>query len=179
MSQGAERRIVAPGYTVSPHNSHPPQPRYNNCIMTRPLAWPCALPHAPRASRSYRGLLMVVSWRRLNRVVTESWPYRGPWLGTHACYVATQFHCIVTQIGNWAVAHSISLQLLFFFFSLIIFFIIPTTEKLPKYIYIYIYSFSSKPNKFIKIYFIKFLPILHNIKPYKKFLHIIFFSFNS
>ena len=69
------------------------------CIATplgQALRAPALLP-APRASQPYHGPLMVVLWRRLGRVVAESWPYRGPWLRTHACCVMKQFHCIVTQ----------------------------------------------------------------------------------
>ena len=68
----------------------------------------------------YCGPLMAVLWCRLGRVVAESWPYRGPWLCTHACCVTIQFHYIMTQTGNWAVAHSSSFQL-FFFFHIIFF----------------------------------------------------------
>ena len=62
------------------------QPRYKVCIVTCPLARPCsrALPHAQRAGPPYRGLLIAISWRRLDCVVAESWPCRGPWLRTPA-----------------------------------------------------------------------------------------------
>ena len=64
------------------------------CFASRlPLVKPCtcALPPALHAGQPYRGPLMAVSWHRLSRVVTESWPYRGPWLRTHACCVTIQF----------------------------------------------------------------------------------------
>ena len=86
-----------------------PYPQYKVCIVTRPLVKPCAraLSHAPRVGLSYRGLLMVVSWRRLGRVVEQAQPCRGrvlavSWSPGYAqdCCVTIQFHCILTQMGS-------------------------------------------------------------------------------
>ena len=86
--------------------------------------------------------LLAVSWRMLDRVAAlyrdtlssqamraraaarsecrlalsqhcsaVSWPL----LPAHAYCVTIQFHCIVTQTGKWAVAHSSSLHCFFFF----------------------------------------------------------------
>ena len=63
-----------------------------------------------------------------------------------------------------------------FFFSHQFFFLIPATGKTtPKKISL----FSSIPNKFIKIYFIHFFPVLYTVKPLKKKTPHNFFFINS
>ena len=87
--------------------------------------------------------------------------------------------CIVTLAPNMGSSPS-SCQKLFLsrFFSL--FFFILATRKSPTKNILF-FSFSSKPNKFIKIYLIyfSFSSFTHCKTLEKNFLHIIFFSFNS
>ena len=78
--------------TVSRPTGPPPQREYN---LYRDSTWPG---HArARTGRPYRGPLMVVSWRRLGRVVAESWPCLGPWLRSLAIPCATEPCCVTIQ----------------------------------------------------------------------------------
>ena len=66
----------------------------------------------------------------------------------------------------------------FLFFSIHFFFFFihatgkQTTQKILYYIYIFFFSISSIPNKFIKIYFIHFFSSFTHCKTQKKFQHI-------
>ena len=110
--------------------THEAAPNHNTiCIATQPghALRACALPSAPRASQPYRGPLMVVSWRRLGRVVALGCtPLRCPALLCH-----DTISCIVTQHQTWAVAHPLAKNC--FFFSQHIFFFIPATGKPPNF----------------------------------------------
>ena len=98
-------------------------------------------------------------------------PYLSLRSPARLCHDAVYY--IVTQNREWAVAHPAASDHIFFFTH--IFFFISATGKPPNiYIYIYI-SFSSKPNKFIKIYFIYFSSSFTHCKTLEKFLLIIFF----
>ena len=99
VSQGVERRILAPGCTVSRHKVAPLSHDTNLRIVT-------LLPAARTARRIASRL--AVSWPSSGRAVAEQWPYRGllrrvvarpcalpPSLACH-----DTLHCIVTQHQN-------------------------------------------------------------------------------
>ena len=160
---------------VSQHNGRPPQLRYNDCIVTRPLAKPCthALPHALRANRPYRRpyRALIRPCRGLSR------PYRGrvPCACFALCYPVSQYkNSIVTQIGKRGSSPSsfVSEQILFFFSSHHIFFI-PATGKPPNLFF----HFPVNQINLLKFILSIFFPVLHIVKPKKKFLRIISFSF--
>ena len=139
-----------------------PQSQYN---LYRDSIWPG---HAHECTgRPYRGPpgRAVASPHR----VLGS--YRGRALLVPARLCHDTVYYIMTQNREWAVAHPTASDQIFFFLH---FSYWKTTNI---YIYIYI-SFSSKPNKFIKIYFIPFFSSFTRCKTLENFfLHIIFFSF--
>ena len=133
------------------------------CIVHSPPARPCArelqaLSHLPLGRiagppRPYCG---------------RGWPCRGPALVPQRCQALlchNTISCIVTQHQTWAVAHPTAFLSRNFFF-----FLIPTTGKPPKKNIFF--SISSKPNKFIEIYFIHFFSSFTHCKT----LEIFFFS---
>ena len=126
---------------------------------------------------------MAISWRRLGRVMVESWLYRGPLLRTYVCLALLchdTIYYIVTQhklkMGSSPFQSLLLFSFLFFFFFFSHhFFFIAAIGKPPNFFF---FSFSSKPNKFIKIYFIHFFPVLQTVNPKKKknsSHHILFF----
>ena len=82
-------------------------------------------------------------------------------------------HCIVTKAGKWVVAHLAARKIIFFSHNLFFSFF-QLLEDHKKNI-LYFFHFSVEPNKFIKIYFILFFPVLHIVKPKKKILNTFFF----
>ena len=100
--------IAAPGCPVLRHMVTPSQPRYS--FVSRPSSQrpgPCSRAWLTlRASRLYRGPLMVVSWRRLDRVVAESWPCRGPLAAPRPAFPASvsQYKLLYRACLKWAVA---------------------------------------------------------------------------
>ena len=127
-----------------------------SCIATRPLA---AKPSCARGARPARR-------PTLSRAC---WPCRGPLAARSTALCHDTTYCIVTQTGKWAVAHSSSPAPFFSSFC--------STYWKTKYIYIYIFHFPVEQNKFNKIYFIYFFPVLYTVKPQKKNLfntHIFF-----
>ena len=139
-------------------------PSYNTiCIATQPGQTLCELAADCPACRP------AVSWRRLSRVVAESWPCRGP-LATprpHLPSPVSRFKLLYRDPVQLKMGSSPAtfLHLSFFFFSSSFFFSFQLLENHPKKI-LFFFSFSSKPNKFIKIYFIHFFfPVLHTVKP--------------
>ena len=80
------------------------------------------------------------------------------------------FHCIVTQLG----ISPFPVFALFSLFSTYFFFSFQLLKNHPKNYYYHYFHFFSKPNKFIKIYFIHFFPVLHTVKK-KKILNTFFF----
>ena len=85
-------------------------------------------------------------------------------------------HCIVTQMGS----SPFPVSFLHIFFSHLFFFSFQLLENHPKKIICF--SFTSKPNKFIKIYFIHFFSSFTHCKTLEKkkiSSHHLFFSLNS
>ena len=112
-----------------------PPPRHNTiCITTQP-----GQAMRARAGRPYHGPLMVVSWHRLGRVVAEAWPCRGPWLLTPTLPSLTmlRYNQLYRDPAPNMGSSPSNCQKLFFF------------------------PFSSKPNIFLKIYFILFSNFTH------------------
>ena len=158
-------------------NVAPSQPRYNFCIATQ-------LPAKRTARRVARAPSTVSqdAWPYRGRAVAVSWPaapchgvpLRAASQPCPALLCHDTIDYIVTQhklkMGNKPF-HS-----LLFFFSHQFFFLIPATGKPPKE-NIFFFSFSSKLNKFIKIYFIHFFSSFTHCKTLENFFssHHFFF----
>ena len=178
VSQGVERHIAAPGYTISRHKVAP-QPRYKVCIVTRPLARPYARVRCrkPRAAwpyrRPYRALILPC--RGLSR------PYHGrvPYANCALCYPVSRYkNCIVTQTWKRGSSPSSFVSAAFPFFSHFFSHSCYLKKNHQKKIFSH---FLVEPNKFIKIYFIHFFSSFTHCKTSeKKFSsHHLFFFFSS
>ena len=148
------------------------------CLATHPTARPCAQEaHASRPCRVPPGHvvgLVAVSWGRVARLMAISWPPCYTPLSPMSRYKALYRD----QVQKWAVAQPDFLH--YFFFSSFIFFFHSCywkTNYPKKYMLLLFFSFSSKPNKFIKIYFIHFSSNFTHCKTPEKyfFQHITFF----
>ena len=140
-----------------------PAPSRTHCTPCRALARPYRGPTMP-----CRGPCLGHIAGRLGCVMAESWP-----IHVSAVYCDSNLKKKLGSTPFHVFLHTFFFHLpLFFFFTSFCFFIPPPKKK-------YIFSFSNKPNKFIKIYFIYFFPVLYIVKPQKKFssIHNFFFHF--
>ena len=169
--------------------------RYKDCIVTQPPVakpsllsryktlyrdthpqWPgpraCAACPCTWAGRivGYIVAQPAISWPSDGRIVAQARPCLGrvmaPWLRSgHASPALCHdtIHCIVTQMCS----RPFPVSFLRIFFFTPFFFLIPATGKPPKK-NIFFFSFSSKPNKFIKIYFIHFFSSFTHCKTLEK-----------
>ena len=141
--------------------------KYNTSTVLRvggnPLARPHAstLPHTLAPSRPCRGLYWPCHSIMLRASPAVSRPCRAPRLASPAlCHDTVP--CIMTQHRQIGSSPSSLLHTLFFFFSHIIFFhFVPPTRDHN----FFFFHFPVEQNKFIKIYFIYFFPVLHIVKP--------------
>ena len=145
-----------------------PQPRYKSLYRD------------PAPNRAHCAPCHACAWLYLrppSRIVAEQWSYRGllrrvverPWALPPSLAYHDTMHHIVTQHqnGQWPISGSTA----FFFFTLPFFFFhFSYWENHPKKKKKF--HFPVEPNKFIKIYFILFFPVLHTVKPKKKKTHI-------
>ena len=162
--QGARHRITVLA-ALYRDTTVAPQPRYNVLYRESPLpSHASALPHALCADRPYRGLYLGLTTSCHGRGLVVSWPLQ---LCPTALFHDT-IHCIMTQMGSSP--SSCCLLRNFFFHSFFFSFVLleDHTPKKKKF------SFSNRTKN---IYFKFFFPVLHTVKPRKKFpLHFFFSS---
>ena len=115
----------------------------NYWFATNPIAKlrACALPHALARSRPCCGPCWPCRGAVSQGLLAMSWP---PDARPNALFHDT-IHCIVTQTGKWAIAHSSSCLFYNFFFT----HFVPPTRRPQKIYYYFFFHFPVEPNKFI------------------------------